>query len=50
MTKEEFLSGFSEDYSKLNDIYNRYQIFIDCEDLVYDSEYCISIRLYNKKS
>lgn len=41
MTKEEFLSGFSEDYSKLNDIYNRYQIFIDCEDLVYDSDYCI---------
>lgn len=41
MTKEEFLSGFSEDYSKLNDIYNRYQIFIDCEDLVYDNGYCI---------
>lgn len=41
MTKEEFLSGFSEDYSKLNDIYNRYQIFIDCEDLVYDNDYCI---------
>ena len=41
MTKEEFLSGFSEDYSRLNDIYNRYQIFIDCEDLVYDSDYCI---------
>lgn len=41
MTKEEFLSGFSEDYSKLNDIYNRYQIFIDCEDFVYDSDYCI---------
>lgn len=41
MTKEEFLSGFSEDYSKLNDIYNRYQTFIDCEDFVYDSDYCI---------
>lgn len=41
ITREEFLSGFSEDYSKLNDIYNRYQIFIDCEDLVYDNDYCI---------
>lgn len=28
MTKEEFLSGFSEDYSKLNDIYNISNVYL----------------------
>lgn len=43
MTKEEFLSGFSEDYSKLNDIYNIYQMYICTEylDITNYSNYSI---------
>lgn len=43
MTKEEFLSEFSSDYTELNGIYNKYQIYIENENLskLYDSNYYI---------
>lgn len=43
MTKDEFLSEFSSDCKELNDIYNRYQMFIFTENLdkLYDSNYYI---------